>query len=278
MKGPDQKERITPFLKWAGGKRWLVHSYHHLLPSNSACRRYIEPFLGSGAVFFNLQPQRALLADINPDLIETYEVVRDNCQEIRKLLKEHHKKHCASHYYTQRKTQYDSKIKRAARFIYLNRTCWNGLYRVNLKGEFNVPIGTKTSVILGTDCFEEISKCLKKVEFNTADFASTLAKARKGDFVFIDPPYTINHNINGFRKYNERIFKWSDQIRLRDLAFCAKRRGAQVLILNADHDSIRDLYTGFGEMATLQRHSVLAGNSAFRKSSSELAIMSEVFC
>jgi DNA adenine methylase len=163
---------------------------------------------------------------------------------------------------------------RAARFIYLNRTCWNGLYRVNKKGEFNVPIGTKSSVILEGDDFELVSKALKSATITTCDFETTIDKAGRGDFIFIDPPYTVKHNLNGFIKYNENIFSWQDQVRLKKSISDAVEKGAFVLVTNANHKSIKELYKGSGEMIALNRASVIAGKSEARGTYSELAIKS----
>jgi len=150
--------KIEPFLKWAGGKRWFAQGHHHLLPGNF--NRYIEPFLGGGAIFFKLQPSRGVLADINGDLINVYRVIRDNWGDLIERLVDHQRKHSEEYYYKVRASACLDLIDQAAKFIYLNRTCWNGLYRVNLKGEFNVPKGTKSSVILDTDDFHAISALL----------------------------------------------------------------------------------------------------------------------
>jgi len=173
-----------------------------------------------------------------------------------------------------RETRPTSSLQKAARFIYLNRTCWNGLYRVNKKGEFNVPIGTKSKVIMESDNFQEISRMLKNMEIYVSDFEVTIDKATSGDFIFIDPPYTVKHNLNGFLKYNETIFSWEDQVRLQKSVKRAINRGVSVLILNADHNSIIDLYKDTGKMIKLERASVIAGDSGARGIYSELAINS----
>lgn len=202
----------APFLKWAGGKRWLASS--NLLPVPDQYDRYIEPFLGGGAVFFRLAPKRALLSDINAELINLYQAVRDHPEQLEARLKAHQSHHCEQYFYAVRKTVPRAHIDQAARTLYLNRTCWNGLYRVNLRGEFNVPIGTKTSVIMQGESFEKLSQALHGVEIVCRDFEESIATAEKGDFVFVDPPYTVKHNLNGFLKYNEQIFGWADQVRL----------------------------------------------------------------
>lgn len=262
--------QVVPFLKWAGGKRWLPERYPSLFPLQYD--RYIEPFLGSGAVFFKLQPQRAILSDLNIDLIQTYEALRDDWQKVHRALARHQKFHCREYYYQERDRRRKSRFERAARFLYLNRTCWNGLFRVNLKGEFNVPIGTKSSVLLPSDKFETISNLLTRIEIFSDDFENIIDKAGPNDFVFIDPPYTVKHNYNGFIKYNEKIFSWDDQIRLAHAVFRTANKGTKILVTNANHEAIRDLYTNADHLVSLDRHSVLAGATEARVKTSELAI------
>lgn len=250
-------QTVEPFLKWAGGKRWLVAS--DALPIPAQYERYLEPFLGGAAIFFRLRPQRAVLSDLNAELIELYRMVRDDPKGLRRELAKHNALHCKEHYYNMRASKPESALDRAARTLYLNRTCWNGLYRVNLKGEFNVPIGTKNTVLFADETFEHASKALSRAEILCSDFEETIHMATAGDFIFIDPPYTVQHNFNGFVKYNEKIFGWSDQIRLRDAVRLAVARGASVAITNADHESIRELYRGICDYRSLNRASVLAG-------------------
>lgn len=202
--GGCQDAVVHPFLKWAGGKRWFVQSLAGLLPSTY--RRYIEPFLGSAAVFFHMKPAAALLSDSNPDLMNAYAVVREAPIKIAQLLNIHHSRHGPAYYYRMRSTHFSCPIERAACFIYLNRTCWNGLYRVNRQGAFNVPIGTKPSVLLPTDNFPAVSALLARAFLEVADFAQIIARPESGDFIFADPPYTVRHSHNGFIKYNERLF------------------------------------------------------------------------
>ena len=142
-----------PFLKWAGGKRWLAPEIIKMVPQ--PLNRYIEPFLGGGAVFFACKPNMALLSDSNADLIETYEAIKQGWQSVWDRLEWHQERHSHEHYYAQRAASETSLVARAARFIYLNRACWNGLYRVNLKGKFNVPKGSKSKIIFDNDDFGE---------------------------------------------------------------------------------------------------------------------------
>jgi DNA adenine methylase len=269
----DKSEIVLPFLKWAGGKRWLVSSYPELL--NRPHRRYIEPFLGSGAVFFHIAPKKAILADRNETLIETYQAIKDSWQKVEKELIKHHQNHSKNYYYEVRKSKPRSAHMRAARLIYLNRTCWNGLYRVNIEGKFNVPLGTKTNVVLDSDNFEAVSKLLRAADLRVRDFEQTIDEAGQHDLVFIDPPYTVKHNLNGFVKYNETLFSWEDQIRLRDSVLRAMQRGASIVLTNAYHYSVKKLYQYIGTHRRLKRASVLAADSKKRKLCDELLVIIE---
>lgn len=264
---------LTPFLKWAGGKRWLVKNHSEFFPTKY--KFYIEPFLGSGAVYFSVAPSRAILGDSNADLIVTYEAIKTNPKLVVRYLRKHHRNHSADYYYRIRHNRPSSQALRAARFIYLNRTCWNGLYRVNLKGEFNVPIGTKTEVIREDDDFEGIAQILNGAELVNSDFESLIDRAEKYDFVFVDPPYTVNHNNNGFLKYNEALFQWEDQLRLKDSLNKAVLRGAYIVLMNAKHQSILDLYNDDFDIVSVQRASVIAADSRFRCKINELIITSK---
>ena len=253
---------VEPFLKWAGGKRWLVRRHSNLFPTNY--NRYVEPFVGSGAVFFQLQPKRSILADTNSELIDTYRAVRAYPCDIAKTLKRYHGRHSATFYYNMRLATPLTVVERAARFIYLNRVCWNGLYRVNLKGQFNVPIGTKTEVRFPDGFLEHRARLLRRARLVHSDFERIIDGATRGDFVYVDPPYTITHNNNGFLKYNEVLFTWADQIRLADAVRRAKKRGAKLMVTNAAHKSVIDLYAGFAHVTSVRRNSVIAADSAFR--------------
>lgn len=259
-----------PFLKWAGGKRWLSGYLDELVPTQF--NRYIEPFVGGGAIFFMLQPKNALLSDANARLIECYEAIRSNWAGVETELRRHHRSHSKSYYYEERKKRRRTPYKKAAQFIYLNRTCWNGLYRVNLRGDFNVPIGTKSQVVMETDNFEHLAKLLSRASIKCCDFSESVKKAKAGDFLFVDPPYTVKHNMNGFVKYNEKIFTWDDQVRLHENLKEASDRGVLISVTNANHESIRDLYSDFPLAKSLERYSVLSGVSTARTLTSELLI------
>jgi len=265
------KNNYAPFLKWAGGKRWFVNKHHELFPQFTGT--YYEPFLGSGAVFFYLKPTNAIISDINEELVTTYVALRDDYKKVYGKLRKHHSNHNKDYYYEQRATQPKAPSSIAARFIYLNRTCFNGLYRVNLKGEFNVPKGTKSNVIYEYDDFQKIADNLSEAQIYRQDFEQTLAAARQGDFAYIDPPYTVNHNQNGFLKYNEQIFSWIDQERLSNVALAAANRGALVMISNANHESIHALYHGKPwRIHIVERPSILSATSKHRRMTTELIV------
>jgi DNA adenine methylase len=261
---------VVPFLKWAGGKRWLTSRYAHLLPIEFD--RYIEPFLGGGAVFFHLRPHTAILADTNNDLINLYSQIQGNWKKVHDALRRHDRNHSSEYYYLERARKHRSAHERAAQFLYLNRTCWNGLYRVNLRGEFNVPIGTKDAVLLDSDQFEKSASILKAATLAASDFEPIIKSATANDFLFLDPPYVTRHNFNGFLKYNDKIFSWQDQIRLANAVYAAADRGVKILMTNADHNSVRQLYRGVGRQHTLDRNSVLAADSENRGDVTEIAI------
>ncbi|MDD5175128.1 MAG: Dam family site-specific DNA-(adenine-N6)-methyltransferase [Sterolibacterium sp.] len=263
-------KETPPFLKWAGGKRWLISLHTEQFPV--AFNRYFEPFLGSGAVFFALRPNVATLSDLNLDLVDTYKGIRDKWQAVEKLLQNYHNTHSKEHYLKVRQSKPRSLVGKAARFIYLNRTCWNALYRVNMKGQFNVPMGTKTNVILGTDDFEDLASILQRADILHQDFETVIDQAQEGDFIFADPPYTVKHNFNGFVKYNEKIFHWDDQVRLSKCLINAKNRGCLVLITNAYHPSILELYENDFDLTPLKRSSVIAASSEYRGVYEELLI------
>lgn len=259
---------MKPFIKWAGGKRWILNDPNFTLPPFDG--RYIEPFLGGGAVFFHLAPEAAILSDINVRLVETYQAIKSDWQKVISALEEMQENHSTDFFYLERGRTRDLLHDRAAQFLYLNRTCFNGLYRENLRGQFNVPIGTKSSVLMADDDFAQASRILAGASLSACDFEETLSEARKGDLVFIDPPYTTAHNVNGFIKYNQKIFSWEDQQRLQRCVAAAKDRGAKILLTNADHDSIHNLYAELGSPKILGRASVISGSAGARTKTTEV--------
>jgi DNA adenine methylase len=258
----------APFLRWAGGKRWLSRKLVCALRADF--KSYHEPFLGSGALFFALRPSKAHLSDSNRELINAFRVVRDKPDDLVHALRSF--RYNREEYYRIRAESPSGDIDRAARFIFLNRTCWNGLYRVNRAGTFNVPYGRRVRPAgWGHERILEASELLQDAEIECRDFEDSLRRVRPGEFVFADPPYTVAHGNNGFILYNEKIFSWGDQERLARVLMRATDRGVHFVLTNADHPSIRDLYSGF-ELRPIARSSIIAADSINRRHVSELLI------
>jgi DNA adenine methylase len=260
---------LTP-IKWAGGKRWLLPTLLTIFPKTH--NWYFEPFAGGASAFFGYSPNRAYLADLNAELITSYIAMRDYPEDVWQKLRVHSRRHSERYYYEVRTSAPRSPTSVAARFLYLNRTCWNGLFRVNKHGAFNVPRGTKDAVLLPVDRPLEISKALRNAHLICSDFEMVVDCASRGDLIYADPPYTVKHNYNGFLKYNESIFNWSDQERLAASLRRARRRGAHVVVSNADHQSVRELYERDFKITKISRHSIISGNAEFRCATSELLI------
>ncbi|MEH1890737.1 MAG: DNA adenine methylase [Nostoc sp.] len=232
-----------PFLKWAGGKSRLIQQYIPYFPKSY--KNYYEPFLGGGAVFFYLQPSAAILTDINADLINTYYCVRDHVEELISLLKEHKIRHNKDYYYSIRNYSGGTDIEKAARIIYLNKTCFNGLYRVNSQGKFNVPLGRYENPNI---CHENLlrlaSIALSHAEIQQADFTEVLNHATSSDdFVFFDPPYHPISDTSYFTAYNQNCFSKKDQELLRDTCAELASRGVKVMVCNSDSEFTSKIYT-----------------------------------
>jgi len=256
-----------PFLRWAGGKNWLIKHLPNLI-SNVKFNNYHEPFLGGGSVFFSLQPQKAFLSDLNNELIGTYVQVKTNVEEV--IFELNKFKNTAPDYYEVRRKIFTGEAQRAAKFIYLNQTSFNGIYRVNLKGVYNVPFGYRTKNFFDPTGLRLVSKALTNVELNHYDFMDSLNNIKENDLVFIDPPYTVAHENNGFIKYNQKIFAWEDQQRLSVYIKAVVACGAKYIMTNAAHKSIEDLYNDFGDSTKLQRASLIGGKGAKRSKYNEL--------
>jgi DNA adenine methylase len=237
-----------PFLKWAGGKRRLIDQYQSFLPDR--IYRYHEPFLGGGAVFFHLRNrcQQVVLADLNPELINVYRCVRDDVEAVIEILQQHQQSHCNDYYYVVRANhQMRSPVHRAARLIYLNKTCFNGLYRENSKGEFNVPMGRYSKPkVCDASTLKRASAVLQGVEIFYDEFTVVLDRAEgKQDFVYFDPPYHPISATSSFTGYNRYGFTAADQERLQATFVELARRGVRVMLSNSDCEFIRDLYQEF---------------------------------
>lgn len=269
----EQSSVVSPFLKWAGGKRWLVADYADLFPKTF--NRYIEPFLGSGAVFFHMLPKKAILGDSNAELMNSYSALKRDWRLVHRYLLDHNRNHCQDYYYRVRNAVYRSSATRAARLIYLNRTCWNGLYRVNRNSVFNVPIGTRSSVVLPEDDFGQVAQVLRNATLHASDFEPLVNEAKDGDLLFVDPPYTAQHNNNGFIKYNEKLFSWSDQVRLFSALVSAKGRGVKIVATNACSRCIAKLYSDTFLTTRVRRRSSISSKPNSRRMVEEYVFRTE---
>lgn len=234
-----------PFLKWAGGKSKLIQQYIPYFPKSY--KNYYEPFLGGGAVFFYLQPSTAILTDINAELINTYCCVRDHVEELISILKEHKIRHDKDYYYSIRNHSAGSDIEKAARLIYLNKTCFNGLYRVNSQGKFNVPLGRyQNPNICSEVLLRTASEALATSQIKQTDFTDVLNYATSSnDFTYFDPPYYPISETSYFTAYSSYRFAEDQQVKLKDVFEKLARRGVQVMLSNSDCEFIRNLYSSF---------------------------------
>ena len=251
--------KSKPFLKWVGGKAQLLDQFEPYFTSaiDGGCiKRYIEPFVGGGAVFFHLSntdriKEKSILYDNNEELINAYQIVRDHLDELILTLSVHQKMHDREYYYKIRGQDRDpnlklSNIERAARTIYLNRTCYNGLYRVNSKGQFNVPMGSyKNPKILHEDILLSASTTLQKSIVEPQDFEFVLNVAKSGDFIYFDPPYDPLSKTSSFTSYTANNFLDSDQRRLADVYSSLTARGCLCMLSNSYTPFILDLYRDF---------------------------------
>ncbi|WP_428268066.1 DNA adenine methylase [Haliangium sp.] len=236
-------------MKWAGGKGRLLSTLEAFLPRRFG--HYFEPFLGGGAMFFRLAPERAVLADKNPDLMNLYRCVAEQVEPLLRRLARYRDQHCKEHYYEVRERwnqgrARQSRLERAAAFLYLNKTCYNGLYRVNQKGHFNVPMGRyQAPRIYDPAHLRAASALLRRANLTTSHFAEQVEAAEAGDFVYFDPPYDPLTKSANFTSYTSSCFGPEDQEELASLARRLTRRGVHVMLSNSDTPLIRRLYRGF---------------------------------
>jgi DNA adenine methylase len=232
-----------PFVKWAGGKRQLLAELCSHVPEQHG--RYYEPFVGGGALFFELRPPRAVLTDVNQRLIRTYRGVRDDVEHVIALLRRYEREHEEAFFYRLRDMDIDAEADAqvAAWFIYLNKVGFNGLYRVNRQNRFNVPFGRhKNPTICDEATLRACSQALAGATIEVADFESAVASAAPGDMVYFDPPYVPLSITSSFTSYTSSGFDSKAQIRLRDLALQLKQRGVHVLLSNSSAEFVRELY------------------------------------
>lgn len=241
--GKSSRE-VKPFLKWAGGKSQLLPVLRTLVPRSF--KRYFEPFLGGGALFFDLRCENATLSDSNEELMACYQVVqRAPSQLIAKLSR------CsvdAEEFYRMRGLDPDalSELDRAVRFIYLNKTCFNGLYRVNRQGRFNTPFGAcKNARLIDEENLYRVSSALQDAQLLCDDYGEVLKRATRGDFVYLDPPYLPISEYSDFKRYTPAQFYESDHVRLAEVFRVLDKRGCAVLLSNSFHPKIKGLYRGY---------------------------------
>ncbi len=265
----SEHDVLPPILRWVGGKRWLLPTLRELLRGAPEPRRYHEPFVGGGAAVFGLvTSDEGVLSDLNTELIETYGAVREDPSAVYEALYKH--RNTEKYYYNLRARKPRTRAGRAARFIFLNHTSFNGIYRVNLRGEYNVPYGRRVNPqIPSLETLAGVSRRLKGFDLLAQDFAKTIDQVGKGDLVFLDPPYTVAHNNNGFVKYNDKLFSFDDQIRLSDAIDKVRSRGAYYILTNAAHGSIAELFDKGDRRMTFYRRNVVGGTAAARGRAAE---------
>lgn len=244
---------LSPVLKWVGGKRQLLNDIIPMIPKN--CSTYVEPFIGGGAVLFELQPKKAIINDFNSELINVYTVIRDYSEELIKELQFHKDNNTSEHFYAVR--EYDRKpeffsqmtpVQKAARVIYLNKTCYNGLYRVNSAGQFNSPYGKyKNPNIVNETVIRAMSKYFNEnnIVIKNEDFKEALKGLRRGAFVYLDPPYMPISSSSSFTGYTENGFNEDKQRELKELCDKLDKKGIKFLQSNSDCEFIRELYSSY---------------------------------
>jgi DNA adenine methylase len=242
-------EKPKPFVKWVGGKRQLLEQFRlmNLYPPEKfdiKTAKYFEPFVGGGAVFFDLLPEKAYLSDLNNELVVAYNVIKGDVESLIESLKKHK---LDKEYFLKVRAQNPgnlSDLNVASRFIYLNRTCFNGMYRVNSKGGFNVPFGKYTKpLICDEDNLRKVSRALKNVEIKKQDYKEVLKRAKKGDFIYFDPPYYPVSKTASFTSYTSESFLDKEQIELRDTFVELHKRGCFVMLSNSDTPFINKIYS-----------------------------------
>ena len=267
---------LRPLLKWAGGKRGLLPQLAPLLPAGFERRRLLEPFAGGAALFFGYPVPSALLSDVNARLIQTYAAVRAHVDSVIAHLAELAMRHDAATYYEIRarfnSERFACPAEAAAAFIYLNKTCFNGLYRVNRRGEFNVPIGRYTRPrILDSEALLAASRRLRAADLQVAGFQAVLDRAQPGDFVYLDPPYVPRSHTASFAAYAAAGFTEHDQVQLMHVFVELERRGVHAMLSNSDTPFVRTLYRHWDVQRVSARRAV-GCSAASRQSVDELVI------
>lgn len=254
---------IEPFLRWAGGKSWFIPHLTQLIGLIDM-NHFHEPFLGGAAAFLALEHEkRSYLSDINDELINAYIQIRDNPHQVINTLLTYN--NTEDDYYRIRSASLDDPIERAARFIFLNQTSYNGLYRVNRLGGYNVPYGFRTNWHYDENRVLQVSEKLQNTNIKSGDFEVNKYIIKRHDLVFLDPPYTVSHNDNGFIEYNKNLFSVDDQVRLCRYIEYIKRKDAYYILTNAAHPKIKEIFGKEDQPIELMRHSLIGGKNAERK-------------
>ena len=255
--------RITSFIRWAGGKSWLVPFVQELIKGLNY-NNYHEPFMGGASVFFSIdEPHSSFLSDVNKELVDAFCAIRDNPQRVIDYLKGYSPDE--SSYYTVRDSELRGKYQRAARFIYLNTYSFNGLYRVNRQGKYNVPYGQRESKTIDYCRILDVSEKLQGVEILCQDFDRARDRIEPGDLVFLDPPYTVSKESNEmFIEYNSKLFSLDDQYRLGNLIDFINDKDAFYILTNAYHEKILEIFQDKGRIISRERKSLIGGKKAFR--------------
>lgn len=278
----DAPPAATPFLKWAGGKTSIANEILKHLPDDLTARTYREPFVGGGAMFFHVkthrQPAHVVLSDALADLMITYEIVREHVEPLITRLKELRKQHSEEHYYAIRKRFNEEreapKVERAAWLIYLNKTCYNGLYRTNQAGEFNVPMGRYQNPNVADERrLRMASIALDEVETKCARFEALLDDAKEGDVIYLDPPYVPISDTAYFAAYSDGGFGPDDQKRLAEVYRKLDERGCLLALSNSNTEKVHELYDGYGfEMKEIFAPRAISAKASTRGEVSELLI------
>lgn len=280
MAAKKKNKLVMPVVKWVGGKRQLLPEIKKYTPKKY--NTYFEPFVGGGAVLFELQPNQAIVNDINKELINVYSVIQNNVDElIETLSNQEIYANTSDCYYKIRELDREPKkfnkltgIERAARILYLNKTCYNGLYRVNSMGEFNSPFGSyKNPNIINEVTLRAVSKYFNEsnIKFLNGDFEKVLKTAKKGDFVYFDPPYAPISKTSNFTGYNENGFGENEQIRLKEMCDSLNKKGVKFLLSNSDCEFIRELYKEY-IIVTIKAKRAINSNGNNRGAVSEVLI------
>jgi DNA adenine methylase len=269
-----------PFVKWAGGKRQLISAIDKHIPSEFGT--YFEPFLGGGAVLFHLlgknPAMKCKVSDLNSDLVLAYVTIRDKVDELITSLENHAKnyhKNPDSYYYGIRESEPTGQISKVSRLLFLNRTCFNGLYRVNSKGKFNVPLGRYSNPnIVNEENLVAVSHILqsKKIQISCRDFTAVLSDAKKGDFVYFDPPYQPVSDTANFTSYTNRDFTYSDLEKLVEVSEKLSDKGCKVLHSNSDSKEVKALFSKGWKIIEVAANRAINSDSAKRTGQKELLI------